>query len=168
MEAAAPTLQDHPRSRGVYSTTSASVSSPAGSSPLARGLLGASVPPLHAGPGIIPARAGFTETECSIQPERVDHPRSRGVYSHCGCTWYRQGGSSPLARGLQAEHIIGVYRHRIIPARAGFTRPARDGRGAARDHPRSRGVYIKVFSTSRAICGSSPLARGLPTIRRMC
>ena len=32
-------------------------------------------------------------------------------------------------------------RNRIIPARAGFTRPRRGGRCPRRDHPRSRGVY---------------------------
>ena len=50
---------DHPRSRGVYEALDAHIEVVAGSSPLARGLLvGRGDRP--AGPGIIPARAGFT------------------------------------------------------------------------------------------------------------
>ena len=54
-----PPQGDHPRSRGVYSTTSALSISALGSSPLARGLL------IHRNVEIglmriIPARAGFT------------------------------------------------------------------------------------------------------------
>ena len=50
---------DHPRSRGVYLAAYVAAASDAGSSPLARGLLGSEY--LHeAENGIIPARAGFT------------------------------------------------------------------------------------------------------------
>ena len=51
--------QDHPRSRGVYATPEAEIGAGAGSSPLARGLLGRQSPKSK--------RWG-------------DHPRSRGVY----------------------------------------------------------------------------------------
>ena len=70
-------------------------------------------------------------------------------------------GSSPLARGLP---IPVVQRHRllrIIPARAGFTPPSRVSRTAARDHPRSRGVYPPLPRGISLRRGSSPLARGL-------
>ena len=50
---------DHPRSRGVYATLSASPAPPPGSSPLARGLLKWAAEKLGV-IGIIPARAGFT------------------------------------------------------------------------------------------------------------
>ena len=51
--------RDHPRSRGVYLHVRKGDNGPVGSSPLARGLL--RVDQVHdAGPGIIPARAGFT------------------------------------------------------------------------------------------------------------
>ena len=50
---------DHPRSRGVYGTPLAPLIGTAGSSPLARGLLGAG-PDTEGHAGIIPARAGFT------------------------------------------------------------------------------------------------------------
>ena len=70
-------------------------------------------------------------------------------------------GSSPLARGLR-RHLREAQRtHRIIPARAGFTRAGPWGSGAAWDHPRSRGVYAQVLSVVMNLVGSSPLARGL-------
>ena len=49
----------------------------------------------------------------------------------------------------------------IIPARAGFTARPGAGHRAHRDHPRSRGVYDAVVSTTIRTPGSSPLARGL-------
>ena len=71
--------QDHPRSRGVYSSRSASRGASRGSSPLARGLPRTrdNAPQCRR---IIPARAGFT---------------ARVTTSENPC-----GGSSPLARGL--------------------------------------------------------------------
>ena len=50
---------------------------------------------------------------------------------------------------------------RIIPARAGFTTFSVLNNGYLRDHPRSRGVYIKSPSLICDTAGSSPLARGL-------
>ena len=76
-------------------------------------------------------------------------------------------GSSPLARGLQrvvVEHRVTV---RIIPARAGFTASEVDGLAAITDHPRSRGVYNSGNWDTYDKDGSSPLARGLPSLRTM-
>ena len=72
-------LKDHPRSRGVYANIDVEALAAAGSSPLARGLPGASG---GGGPGhrIIPARAGFTPSPCCATARAWDHPRSRGVY----------------------------------------------------------------------------------------
>ena len=111
---------DHPRSRGVYGARAAARTRLDGSSPLARGL------PWTARQravlaGIIPARAGFTPTNCPPPAVRPDHPRSRGVYNGT-CTFV-------------------AFEAWIIPARAGFTYGSPGGRTIARDHPRSRGVY---------------------------
>ena len=73
--------QDHPRSRGVYPWVTAPGRVSRGSSPLARGLHGAGVL-LARPPGIIPARAGFTDAHAGAGGEGLDHPRSRGVYHH--------------------------------------------------------------------------------------
>ena len=110
---------------------------------------------------IIPARAGFTTTTCPTTGPCSDHPRSRGVYPSDWQTWTLQDGSSPLARGLHA-HVQGeLDQGRIIPARAGFTRPWESSTRACTDHPRSRGVYRVPVGEAERPPGSSPLARGL-------
>ena len=114
--------RDHPRSRGVYAWASARIRTSAGSSPLARGLRGVQRQGLI-GAGIIPARAGFTTPQ--------------------GAEEVRQRGSSPLARGLLETGATRPGDMRIIPARAGFTSAAGSRRALPRDHPRSRGVYLK-------------------------
>ena len=94
---------------------------------------------------IIPARAGFTHASTIGSVAIWDHPRSRGVYAR-----------------LRVEKCI---RERIIPARAGFTSSCPTTWASKSDHPRSRGVYATASSRSILYCGSSPLARGLPTPR---
>ena len=155
-----PTGQDHPRSRGVYSVLLLSVSSPIGSSPLARGLRTGSSDSGEK-TRIIPARAGFTFAPVMTDPSLSDHPRSRGVYLFAVAIAAFEFGSSPLARGL---HDPAPCRHdlgRIIPARAGFTRGRCLRCGQSPDHPRSRGVYIRATYQGVQDQGSSPLARGL-------
>ena len=133
-------LRDHPRSRGVYNDRWQASWNAAGSSPLARGLRPAVHRPVRP-PRIIPARAGFTESNPRCDHPGWDHPRSRGVY--CGSA-HPDGlapGSSPLARGLQKLILKIEMSIRIIPARAGFTPLTEHGRRPTGDHPRSRGVY---------------------------
>ena len=131
-----------------------------GSSPLARGLR-RRVDGVGAEVGIIPARAGFTARVPA--PARVlwDHPRSRGVYGARLKPGARDRGSSPLARGLPRRPGGRVGGVRIIPARAGFTRPPPARRAPQADHPRSRGVYPHTQTPVWSTEGSSPLARGL-------
>ena len=153
-------VEDHPRSRGVYSLAMARLPPVEGSSPLARGLRG---PGGRRGADarIIPARAGFTAPRSSSWPSAGDHPRSRGVYTtpvrgqSCGL------GSSPLARGLPARPGQLQPRVGIIPARAGFTTGSSSALTTTRDHPRSRGVYSPARASRFVRSGSSPLARGL-------
>ena len=91
--------RDHPRSRGVYRTGRCTTATSWGSSPLARGLRAAGTA-VGVGPGIIPARAGFTESSICTITRPMDHPRSRGVYDAPSQIGRECGGSSPLARGL--------------------------------------------------------------------
>ena len=155
-----PRPGDHPRSRGVYYVGGDTTSGVSGSSPLARGLP-RSRALRCAGPGIIPARAGFTSTIMAAKASLSDHPRSRGVYDSPGIIPARAGGSSPLARGLLEVQVPDGLDAGIIPARAGFT-PRGDGRLVlAGDHPRSRGVYSSSSNLLSFYAGSSPLARGL-------
>ena len=131
---------DHPRSRGVYVRACVDDGQPGGSSPLARGLPGRSRP-RWCGPGIIPARAGFTGVKSWAHRAAADHPRSRGVYDCSIDLDSSLVGSSPLARGLRSERIPRLAQIRIIPARAGFTEWEPYFDKTPRDHPRSRGVY---------------------------
>ena len=133
-------VSDHPRSRGVYVAELEAANAALGSSPLARGL-----PGFHKG--------GATAT--------LDHPRSRGVYSQYDNGRGAGGGSSPLARGLLPGTPGFRLAFGIIPARAGFTPSPAYRPWNWPDHPRSRGVYLKVSALPPATAGSSPLARGL-------
>ena len=139
-------------------------SAPCGSSPLARGLLGAR---LRRGPAgrIIPARAGFTAGSAAAPAPRRDHPRSRGVYPFSAGVCSRRAGSSPLARGLPSASTSISRPRRIIPARAGFTTSSQPPSGPHQDHPRSRGVYTEAAAAAAGDGGSSPLARGLLSSR---
>ena len=151
---------DHPRSRGVYRSSSWSRSRPAGSSPLARGLL---VGLVHVAldDRIIPARAGFTPPTPRTTTPTGDHPRSRGVYPRVRRARSRGAGSSPLARGLRREPARQSLFVGIIPARAGFTPTGEWTVQVQPDHPRSRGVYTTPSPAPGPTGGSSPLARGL-------
>ena len=173
--------RDHPRSRGVYAGGRSVMSRPAGSSPLARGLL-LGAPSQGAAGGIIPARAGFTARASQAQAGSGDHPRSRGVYHVCvtratvrpriiparaGFTWaaglrWHPAVDHPRSRGVYTPPPWAMAAARgIIPARAGFTVPGDRRQDDARDHPRSRGVYLTFLLPIRGRNGSSPLARGL-------
>ena len=112
--------EDHPRSRGVYTQMTQYNANQQGSSPLARGLRGKGRV-AHHGVRIIPARAGFTETEVGHRGAHWDHPRSRGVYYLTPTEKRSLAGSSPLARGLRLRGLPHPLPRWIIPARAGFT-----------------------------------------------
>ena len=133
-------VEDHPRSRGVYTVIVRYLSVTVGSSPLARGLH-ARIDSHVADLGIIPARAGFTRYPRSLPSRLWDHPRSRGVYVQPGRVRQYRPGSSPLARGLPRRGWVRWLGCGIIPARAGFTRALSPSLGTGWDHPRSRGVY---------------------------
>ena len=152
---------DHPRSRGVYGLFRALGMQHLGSSPLARGLPHGVIPASR-GRRIIPARAGFTHHGAREARAGQDHPRSRGVYIGFRMTPEQVLGSSPLARGLRRLTEDQVAGWGIIPARAGFTASCSAWAPPASDHPRSRGVYTRMWSSVREDRGSSPLARGLP------
>ena len=151
---------DHPRSRGVYSSSLPIFGGLRGSSPLARGLR-VVLELVVDGIGIIPARAGFTQYITSFLGLYSDHPRSRGVYPASPQGRAERAGSSPLARGLHGIDRSQSPTLRIIPARAGFTVTLAPQGPWAPDHPRSRGVYVSAFPPATAFRGSSPLARGL-------
>ena len=109
---------------------------------------------------LIPARAGNTPLLNGHFVTLTAHPRSRGEHSPGLQPVKATQGSSPLARGTQANVIMGWRGERLIPARAGNTRnlPPRAGSTAA--HPRSRGEHVRRCPGFGRGRGSSPLARG--------
>ena len=159
--------RDHPRSRGVYEAHPDHHQFLRGSSPLARGLRGVGQEPAQRR-GIIPARAGFTESARYQRKRPGDHPRSRGVYPPPSAAPSRTRGSSPLARGLPPVDLAAVGPGRIIPARAGFTVCRGFRRRPGRDHPRSRGVYSRFAFRFVRTFGIIPARAGFTTCSRPC
>ena len=153
-------LKDHPRTRGVYHRPVREFRHGRGSSPHARGLRpGRRDDPQRQ--GIIPARAGFTRRPGAVPDAPPDHPRTRGVYDRNPRKSTQNHGSSPHARGLLPGHPQDHQGRRIIPARAGFTLRGVGNGVTVRDHPRTRGVYIREENDKTLTDGSSPHARGL-------
>ena len=154
-------MQDHPRSRGVYTYITIPVENLTGSSPLARGLLPPTYYVTHT-IRIIPARAGFTRRSRMSVDSVLDHPRSRGVYLGVGVSAALGPGSSPLARGLpRCPPSVSPSLPGSSPLARGLPRCRRRHPAARQDHPRSRGVYKRSRSHTAQTPGSSPLARGL-------
>ena len=74
-------------------------------------------------------------------------------------SWERE--SSPLARGQLYRGVAELRPRRIIPARAGFTKPSASAKSVTTDHPRACGVYVMLPSVMVRTGGSSPRVRGL-------
>mgnify|MGYP001689797688 CR=1 FL=1 len=114
--------------------------------------------------GSSPLARGLLQARDAKWSSALDHPRSRGVYPDGVIVDREHYGSSPLARGLRNRLGSGLFAHRIIPARAGFTQCDSIPHPRGGDHPRSRGVYLEMSTPSNGPAGSSPLARGLRDI----
>ena len=107
--------QDHPRSRGVYSTRCPSRPLRTGSSPLARGLPWSRARRC-AGPGIIPARAGFTLADRWYPNEPVVYQTPAAFTADPGPAppgrrnvAVVRGGASPLPDVLDATRPPRVF-----------------------------------------------------------
>ena len=130
----------HPRSRGEHRGVMRLWWPPCGSSPLARGTRdGSCYPSLLS--RLIPARAGNTVSCASWRCSSSAHPRSRGEHGFPFLRGSASVGSSPLARGTRGPRGVHVFLCRLIPARAGNTRPRRLPRLVSTAHPRSRGEH---------------------------
>ena len=76
-------------------------------------------------------------------------------------------GSSPLARGARQDFFDVAVVPRLIPARAGSTPSTATPARAWQAHPRSRGEHVPDRRKGAVNEGSSPLARGAPTLRQV-
>ena len=130
-----------------------------GSSPLARGPRdGASWLKLRH--GLIPARAGTTNTSGNRARRGGAHPRSRGDHTRIVTLHALATGSSPLARGPLNRLLHNIDEAGLIPARAGTTSVLNAAFKELGAHPRSRGDHPLKKSVNALMTGSSPLARG--------
>ena len=140
---------------------SMSACAPFGSSPRVRGKPG----PLGLLPvagRIIPARAGQTRCRSGNILYPPDHPRACGANPQEQRNSRPKVGSSPRVRGKPGFELDSEVAVRIIPARAGQTRPWRNGRGRTPDHPRACGANTWMSMSACAPFGSSPRVRGKP------
>ena len=149
----------HPRSRGEHLFHASAASALAGSSPLARGTH-SETPPRRETHRFIPARAGNTSRASPTPRTRTVHPRSRGEHLGLGGDMELGIGSSPLARGTRRSSCVPGPMRRFIPARAGNTAGGAQWLRYVPVHPRSRGEHSSTSTATRAVVGSSPLARG--------
>ena len=149
----------HPRSRGDHKSRRFFSTRRRGSSPLARGPRRRRLHRVPCG-GLIPARAGTTQTCRRPQCGYGAHPRSRGDHGLAEEIVNRISGSSPLARGPRGCELAVEGSAGLIPARAGTTSSPAISPRAGGAHPRSRGDHVRVHPVSSTARGSSPLARG--------
>ena len=149
----------HPRSRGEHSKMAASWHVAKGSSPLARGTR-AQKTQKRCHKGLIPARAGNTDSLTETQERAWAHPRSRGEHHSKRSLSRTSMGSSPLARGTRTQGDARAAPAGLIPARAGNTQVSPPPRAVVGAHPRSRGEHQRIDVKVSSEWGSSPLARG--------
>ena len=135
-----------------------------GSSPHARGarLL---LHRVNMGMGIIPACAGSTEAGPSMAETWRDHPRMRGEHASTDASCAAYWGSSPHARGARRYLMQKLFCRGIIPACAGSTVQKQSVDRLSGDHPRMRGEHWESSVTAVPNWGSSPHARGAPSIK---
>ena len=156
----------HPRSRREHGSSPRTTRRRRGSSPLAQGTQrGTQSGRLHF--RFIPARAGNTGPWWRRSRAQPVHPRSRREHSVTVPLDDVGIGSSPLARGTLDRRPDSDGSVRFIPARAGNTVQPRRGGALVAVHPRSRGEHGAVHDRVLACIGSSPLARGTLTLRRV-
>ena len=131
--------------RGEHGEVDVCMAGNMGSSPHARGTLGAA-PVFPSVFGIIPACAGNTRVIRGYRLETGDHPRMRGEHRFTVFMMARWGGSSPHARGTHDFESDGRADRGIIPACAGNTVMPMARRVADSDHPRMRGEHTKKIA----------------------
>ena len=114
--------------------------------------------------GLIPARAGNTARPALLRARSRAHPRSRGEHEATVLPEPKEPGSSPLARGTPSGWSGSTRARGLIPARAGNTWSQSSGVSSFGAHPRSRGEHVGFQVAHWPSSGSSPLARGTPSV----
>ncbi len=149
----------HPRERGEHIVPRNVGLVLGGSSPRARGTLKRGISSMSTD-RLIPASAGNTRCACCMQTRRPAHPRERGEHPGQDFPIPFSNGSSPRARGTQANGTNYTLQQRLIPASAGNTAPACGPSRPRSAHPRERGEHGHLLLQINSCLGSSPRARG--------
>ena len=162
--AQSPTV--HPRLRGELLRQLTVIFWSYGSSPLARGTQSNLFMRMRIN-RFIPACAGNSLGIFESHAKPAVHPRLRGELSIFSSQNTIRDGSSPLARGTRLCLKMCLPTIRFIPACAGNSpsgnkRPKRDA-----VHPRLRGELNTYGNGYANDPGSSPLARGTPTLAHL-
>ena len=108
----------------------------------------------------IPARAGNGKESTGAATQVAVHPRARGERSASRHASTPSSGSSPRARGTDAEQVDRLVYRRFIPARAGNGAEPRRRFPESTVHPRARGERHVKWGPPLGLVGSSPRARG--------
>ena len=152
----------HPRAGGENDQGAPDHGWPVGSSPRGRGKPGSAMRPVMVA-GLIPARAGKTRRRLCLRLSPRAHPRAGGENGGVVEAGAGGGGSSPRGRGKPSRIPVMAVSCRLIPARAGKTRPCSSSTRARRAHPRAGGENLLFGAKSGPQRGSSPRGRGKPT-----
>ena len=152
-------LRAHPRAGGENAVTINGELVSLGSSPRGRGKL-IGISPFIFCVGLIPARAGKTQSPDRAVTRCWAHPRAGGENALPRMSAGAYPGSSPRGRGKHERRGDVVCEAGLIPARAGKTRGSigRTRRHSA--HPRAGGENCYFKTGGRMGIGSSPRGRG--------
>ena len=149
----------HPRVCGENTPENGVYLEHLGSSPRVRGKRWSQRATRH-GWGLIPARAGKTETREFTAIGVPAHPRACGENDAVETIPATLSGSSPRVRGKQTPDRRRLDAGRLIPARAGKTRARARTCGGGGAHPRVCGENQAVRGLHAEGMGSSPRVRG--------
>ena len=149
----------HPRACGENDAPDVIKSTVIGSSPRVRGKPAARSARSHSS-RLIPARAGKTGPTRRVGRGSWAHPRACGENRACSAAPRLTQGSSPRVRGKRLAAPVRPRRPRLIPARAGKTRPGSNESPHEAAHPRACGENRTGEINAPFETGSSPRVRG--------
>ena len=155
----------HPRACGENLSGIGSTLNTWGSSPRVRGKRAELHSLLHE-LGLIPARAGKTAVVGAGASKASAHPRACGENVGNSDTPNNTNGSSPRVRGKPDRGHGPPVHARLIPARAGKTKPRSRRSPLPWAHPRACGENLSAETKADAAAGSSPRVRGKRRVRR--
>ena len=157
---------DHPRTRGEYEDFNAMAIGNQGSPPHTRGIQKQGYFRVFLC-RITPAHAGNTAHDVRFFQSQWDHPRTRGEYSGMIFSARLVLGSPPHTRGILLGKGGGTQTYGITPAHAGNTIFQLFDQLDKRDHPRTRGEYLRSGEGTPFKKGSPPHTRGIRRVGKV-